>query len=160
MSSMQRCYNVTLRADPTSRLGYVCDSIDPDTENTRPLEFLPQRPDGGGGTLTITSPDFGTQMTYPTNRLCLYGIPQCQDARDIHYISWRTETFELAEPGDFLFLDNICSDLVELITPSDPEKLENGGAVLRDFQAKTLCGDQGNFNDTNSGPGLRVRRYS
>lgn len=105
--------------------------------------------------LTITSPNFGAPE-YPGNYLCLYSIPQCQEERDIHYISWTSDNFVLEDAGDFFFLSDICTDLVELITPSDPEKLEEGGAVLRDFQAKTLCGDQGNFNDTNSGPGLFV----
>ena len=108
--------------------------------------------------LTITSPNFPDN--YPSDYLCLYSIPVCPDEKDIYYISWTKDNFRLEDAGDYVFLKDICTDLVELTTPSDPGKLELGGARLEDpFQMKTLCGDQGDFNDTSAGHGLFVSTF-
>ncbi len=151
--SEQVCYEIDLQPNPDRRTGYECNIVRRDEENSHELGFLP--PDSPGGMLTITSPNFGI-AEYPSDYLCLYSIPNCPNPTDLYYVSWRSENFILEDAGDFFFLSDICTDLVELTTPSDQEKLEDGGATLRDFQGKTLCGNQGDFNDTSSGTGLFV----
>ena len=117
----------------------------------RPLNFT-------GNSLTIRSPEFGSGEDYPENLVCLYNIPtHCPNKRHIHRVQWTRGDFVLEPAVDVGFLDDTCSDFVELITTSNVTKLRDGGAILRDrIQPTAACGTQTEFSDHNSGPTLNV----
>ena len=162
------CWQANLNFTGDRAMNFFSCAADPPeigVEANVPLEFLPVRDESTGerlgGELTITSPGFSAP--YPSNHLCLYSIPQCPDPKDMYYVAWETDNFQLEESCEFGDEEDICLDLVELITPSDAVKLAAGGATFVDpYQEKTLCGNQGEnrFFDTSTGPGLSVSSCS
>ena len=148
--SHQVCYKLQLQEKTRSfygysySYGYKCVSAEEDPDNSRLLEYvkLPH-----GDLLIITSPDFGTGKTYPSDMLCHYSIPPCPNS-NLHYrIMWTRGNFELEEAIDIHFLENICLDLVEITIPFRYRWRTRDPCVKRE-----LCGTQGDCEHTNFGP--------